>query len=69
MAIDRFIGYKQALEYFQLSYDAKRVVVCDKGIRREGYTATAKLLQKDPTIDALPTQILWPLVLSIIYYA
>lgn len=53
VAIDRFIGYKQALEHFQLSYDAKRVVVCDKGIRREGYTATAKLLQKDPTIDAI----------------
>ena len=53
VAIDRFIGYKQALEHFRLSYDANRVIVCDKGIRREGYTATAKLLKNDPNVDAI----------------
>jgi DNA-binding LacI/PurR family transcriptional regulator len=53
-AIDRFLGYKKALEDNNIKYDSSLVYVCDNNLDFEdGYTNAQKMLEDHPDIDAV----------------
>ena len=53
LSIDRFIGYKRALEKYHIEYDPELVFVCDKINEEEGYEAAQKIIDMPLEIDAL----------------
>ena len=53
-AIDRFLGYKKALEDHGILYDSSLVFVCDNNFDFEdGYENAKKVIQEHPEIDAI----------------
>lgn len=53
-SIDRFLGYKKALEDNNIKYDSSLVYVCDNNLDFEdGYQNTQKMLEENPDIDAV----------------
>ncbi|MDI6045172.1 LacI family DNA-binding transcriptional regulator [Flavobacterium yafengii] len=53
-AIDRFLGYKKALEDNGISYDSSLVFVCDNNTDFEdGYENAKKVIDEHPEIDAI----------------
>ncbi|MFV8321502.1 LacI family DNA-binding transcriptional regulator [Flavobacterium sp. LB3P21] len=53
-AIDRFLGYKKALEDNGISYDSSLVYVCDNNLDFEdGYENAKKVIKEHPEIDAI----------------
>ncbi|WP_299129742.1 LacI family DNA-binding transcriptional regulator [uncultured Winogradskyella sp.] len=55
-SIDRFLGYKKALEDHNIKYDASLVYICPKANFEEGYANTKKLIEVDKkNIDAIFT--------------
>ncbi len=53
VSIDRFLGYKSALENNGITFDPKLVVSCPKGTNDEGYTETRKLVENGIAFDAV----------------
>lgn len=53
-SIDRFLGYKRALEAHGIEYDSKLVYVCDNNTDFEdGYENAQKIMAEHPDIDAI----------------
>lgn len=53
-AIDRFLGYKKALEDNGIAYDSSLVFVCDNNTDFEdGYENAKKAIEEHPEIDAI----------------
>ena len=53
-AIDRFLGYKKALEDNDIPYDSSLVFVCDNNTDFEdGYENAKKAIEEHPEIDAI----------------
>jgi len=52
-SIDRFIGYKKALEKNNIPYDSSLVYTCDKVSFQEGYDFTAQILKDHPDVDGI----------------
>jgi DNA-binding LacI/PurR family transcriptional regulator len=53
-AIDRFLGYKKALEDNNIKYDSSLIYVCDNNLDFEdGYTNAQKMLEDHLDIDAV----------------
>ena len=52
-SIDRFLGYKKALESHKFSFDKELVSICNSGSFSDGYKNTLLLLEKRPDIDAI----------------
>lgn len=53
-SIDRFLGYKKALEDNNIPYDSALVYVCDSNLDFEdGYNNAKKALEEHPEIDAI----------------
>ncbi len=50
---DRFLGYKEALEKHNITYDPSNVYVCDELTFNEGYEFTKKALEEHPETDAI----------------
>jgi LacI family transcriptional regulator len=52
--IDRFLGYKKALEDHNIMYDPSLVYVCDNNLDyEEGYENAKKALEENPDIDGI----------------
>ena len=53
-SIDRFLGYKKALEDHDITYDSSLVFVCDNNTDFEdGYENARKAIAEQPEIDAI----------------
>lgn len=53
-SIDRFLGYKKALEEHGMKYDSSLVYVCDHNTDFEdGYENAQKVMQEHPDVDAI----------------
>lgn len=52
-AIDRFLGYKQALDKNNLVYDSKRVYACERVSYEEGYSFAKKIMHEHPDTDGI----------------
>jgi LacI family transcriptional regulator len=52
-AIDRFLGYKTALEKNELTYDKSLVHTCKNVTYEEGYNFAKKLITDHPNIDGI----------------
>lgn len=52
-SIDRFLGYRKALEQYGLEYRKEWVFTCDKISNEEGYAYTQEIIEKHPEIDAI----------------
>jgi LacI family transcriptional regulator len=52
-SIDRFLGYRKALEKHQLPYKKEWVFTCQDITSDEGYTYAKDILDKHPEIDAI----------------
>ena len=52
-SIDRFLGYKQALEDHEIKYDKNLVFICDEISDSEGYNHTQDILDKKMDVDAI----------------
>ena len=53
-AIDRFLGYKKALEDNGVPYDSSLVFVCDNNTDfQDGYENAKKVIEEHPEIDAI----------------
>jgi LacI family transcriptional regulator len=52
-AIDRFLGYKQALEKNQLVFESKRVYACQRVSFEEGYEFAKKIMTEHPDTDGI----------------
>lgn len=52
-SIDRFLGYRKALEKHQLTYKKEWVFTCNSISSDDGYYYTQEILQKHPEIDAI----------------
>tara|TARA_X000000950_G_scaffold69918_2_gene86632 strand:+ start:4109 stop:4570 length:462 start_codon:yes stop_codon:yes gene_type:complete len=53
MSIDRFMGYKKALQQYHIPYEDDLVAICSENNFEEGFNSILKLLEKDPDIDGL----------------
>ena len=53
ISIDRFLGYKNALEKHHIPFEKELVAICSENNFEEGYNSTLKLLEKHPDIDGL----------------
>ncbi len=54
-SIDRFLGYKKALEDHGLTYDSSLVYICDRVDYEDGITAAKQLLKDHDDIDGIFT--------------
>lgn len=55
-AIDRFLGYKKALEDNNIPYDSSLVYMCDSNLDLEdGYENAKKIISEHPDVDAVFT--------------
>lgn len=52
-SIDRFLGYRQALEEYGIAYDKNLIFTCEHIDENEGYTFAQQILKKELDIDAL----------------
>jgi len=52
-SIDRFLGYRKALEQYGLEYRKEWVFTCDQISKEEGYAYTQEIIEKHPEIDAI----------------
>lgn len=52
-SIDRYLGYKKALEKNNIPFDSKLVYTCDKVTYEEGLQFTKQLLEEHPDVDGL----------------
>lgn len=52
-SIDRFLGYRRALEKHQLSYKKEWVFTCNSISSDDGYLFTQEILKNHPDIDAI----------------
>ena len=51
--IDRFLGFRKALEQYGLEYRSEWVFTCDQISNEEGYAYTQEIIEKYPEIDAI----------------
>jgi LacI family transcriptional regulator, galactose operon repressor len=54
-SIDRFLGYKKALEDHGLTYDSSLVYICDRVDYEDGITAAKQLLEDHDDVDGIFT--------------
>ncbi|WP_281323666.1 LacI family DNA-binding transcriptional regulator [Flavobacterium sp. IMCC34518] len=52
-SIDRFIGYKKALEKNHIPFDSSLVYTCEKVTFEEGYDFTAQIIKEHPDADGI----------------
>jgi LacI family transcriptional regulator len=52
-AIDRFLGYKKALEKNNFTFDPKLVYTCEKVDFDEGYSFARKIIEEHPDVDGI----------------
>lgn len=52
-SIDRFLGYRQALEDHGIAYDKELIFTCERIDENEGYAFAQQILKKELDIDAL----------------
>lgn len=52
-AIDRYIGYKKALEKNNITFDPKLVYTCEKVSFEEGYEFAKQILENQPDVDGI----------------
>lgn len=52
-AIDRYIGYKKALEKNNITFDPKLVYTCEKVSFEEGYEFAKQILENQPGVDGI----------------
>ena len=52
-SIDRFLGYRKALEHYGLAYKKEWVFTCNQISNEEGYAYTQEIIKKHPEIDAI----------------
>lgn len=52
-AIDRFLGYKKALEDYGIIYDSSLVYTCDDVSFDEGYNFAQKIMEQHEDVDAI----------------
>lgn len=52
-AIDRFIGYKKALEKNNISFDSKLVYTCESVTFQEGVDFAQQILEEHPEVDGI----------------
>jgi len=53
ISIDRFLGYKKALEQNQIPYEEDLVAICNENNFEEGFNTVLKLLEKHPDLEGL----------------
>ena len=53
ISIDRFFGYKKALEKYNLPYKKELISICSENTVEEGYKGVFNLIKKFPDIDGL----------------
>lgn len=54
-SIDRFIGYKKALEKNNIPFDSKLVYTCENVTFKEGYDFAKQIIEEHPDIDGIFT--------------
>lgn len=54
-SIDRFLGYKKALEKNNISYDPKLVYTCEKVTFEEGVVFAQQIIEEHPDVDGIFT--------------
>lgn len=52
-AIDRFLGYKKALEKYNIPYDSKLVYTCKNVTFEEGKDFASKIMDEHPDVDGI----------------
>ncbi len=52
-SIDRFLGYKKALEDYNLEYDSSLIYTCDDVTFDEGYNFAERMINEHPDIDGV----------------
>lgn len=52
-SIDRYLGYKKALEKNNIPFDSKLVYTCEKVSFEEGYEFTKQLFEEHPDVDGI----------------
>lgn len=52
-AIDRFLGYKKALEKNEIAYQSDLVYTCERVSFEEGYAFAQQILQEHPDVDGI----------------
>ena len=52
-SIDRFLGYRKALEHYELPYNKEWVFRCDHISSDEGYAYAKRIVEHHPEIDAI----------------
>lgn len=52
-SIDRYLGYKKALEKNNIPFDSKLVYTCDRVTYEEGIQFTKQLFEEHPDVDGL----------------
>ena len=53
ITIDRFLGYKDALEKYHIPFDQKKIILCENGYEKEGYHAAKKVFEMGIQFDGL----------------
>ena len=52
-SIDRYLGYREALSFYDIKYDSKKVLISSKGSIKEGYLLAKQLYDSQIKIDGL----------------
>ena len=52
-SIDRYLGYREALNSNKLPFDSEKILLAEKGIAEEGYALAKRLYNKNISIDGL----------------
>lgn len=53
IAIDRYLGYRDALDEYSIPYDKERVFVCENANEKDGFFAAKKVLESGVEFDGL----------------
>lgn len=53
IAIDRFLGYRDALEHYGIPFDKNRVLICDQGDEVSGRQAAKTLMKNKVEVDGI----------------
>ena len=53
ISVDRYLGYRDALEAYQIPFDKSQVFLCEYGNEKEGYYAAKKVIESGIKFDGL----------------
>jgi len=53
ISVDRYLGYRDALEAYQIPFDKSQVFLCEYGNEKEGYYTAKKVIESGMKFDGL----------------